>query len=115
MKTTLLKSRRRLKGRISKKLSQEFSKRESRILGALAKLDHFLTSSVNSACISTPKAKLTSVTGNQDLSPSDYQDREGHSLNGQQDRNRISDPDEVVHTEPFKLSVRVFEDGPPVL
>ena len=86
-----------IEGRISKKLSQEFSKRESRILGALAKLDHFLTSSVNSACISTPNPKLTSVTGNQDLSPSDYQEREGHSLNGQQDRNRIPDPDEVVH------------------
>ena len=86
-----------IEGRISKKLSQEFSKRESRILGALAKLDHFLTSSVNSACISTPNPKLTSVTGNQDLSPSDYHEREGHSLNGQQDRNRIPDPDEVVH------------------
>ena len=86
-----------IEGRISKKLSQEFSKRESRILGALAKLDHFLTSSVNSACISTPNPKLTSVTGNQGLSPSDYQEREGHSLNGQQDRNRIPDLDEVVH------------------
>ena len=85
-----------IEGRISKKLSQEFSKRESRILGALAKLDHFLTSSVNSACISTPNPKLTSVTGNQDLSPSDCHEREGHSLNGQQDRNRIPDPDEVI-------------------
>ena len=84
-----------IEGRISKKLSQEFSKRESRILGALAKLDHFLSSSVNSACISTPNPKLTSVTGNQDLSPSDCQEREGHSLNGQQDRNRIPDPDEA--------------------
>ena len=32
-----------IEGRIAKKLSQEFSKRENRILGALAKLDHFLT------------------------------------------------------------------------
>ena len=32
-----------IEGRIAKKLSQEFSKRESRILGALAKLDNFLT------------------------------------------------------------------------
>ena len=42
MKITLLKSLKRLKGKSLKKLSQEFSKRESRILGALAKLDHFL-------------------------------------------------------------------------
>ena len=82
-----------IEGRISKKLSQEFSKRESRILGALAKLDHFLSSSVNSACVSTPNPKLTSVMDNQELSPSGYHEREGHRIH-----DRIPDPDEVVHT-----------------
>ena len=32
----------RIEGRVAKKLSQEFSKTESRILGALSKLDEFL-------------------------------------------------------------------------
>ena len=31
-----------IKGRVTKKLSQEFSRTESRILGALSKLDEFL-------------------------------------------------------------------------
>ena len=32
----------KIKGRVTKKLSKEFSKTESRILGALSKLDEFL-------------------------------------------------------------------------
>ena len=32
-----------IEGRVSKKLSQEFSRRESRILGAVTKLDEFLS------------------------------------------------------------------------
>ena len=84
-----------IEGRIAKKLSQEFSKRESRILGALAKLDHFLTNpSVDS---STPKIKHTSVTGDLDNSESDLHEREGHHLDGSRRRNYIPDPDEVVH------------------
>ena len=85
-----------IEGRIAKKLSQEFSKRESRILGALAKLDHFLTNpSVDS---STPKIKHTSVTGDLDNSESDLHEREGHHLDGSRRRNYIPDPDEVVHS-----------------
>ena len=52
-----------IEGRIAKKLSQEFSKRESRILGALAKLDDFLSNLVASGGSLTPREKLTSVTG----------------------------------------------------
>ena len=50
-----------IEGRIAKKLSQEFSKRESRILGALAKLDNFLSNPPSGNGASTPKLKLTSV------------------------------------------------------
>ena len=84
-----------IEGRIAKKLSQEFSKRDSRLLGALAKLDHFLTNpSVDS---STPKIKHTSVTGDLDNSESDLHERERHHLDGSRRRNYIPDPDEVVH------------------
>ena len=52
-----------IEGRIAKKLSQEFSKRESRILGALAKLDHFLTNPADGNGASTPKAKINLSQG----------------------------------------------------
>ena len=53
-----------IEGRIAKKLSQEFAKRENRILGALAKLDNFLCKPQDTKDASTPKQKITSVTGN---------------------------------------------------
>ena len=46
-----------IEGRIAKKLSQEFAKRESRILGALAKLDDFLCKPQDTKSASTPKQK----------------------------------------------------------
>ena len=36
-----------IEGRVTKKLSQEFSRTENRILGALARLDDFLTNPLN--------------------------------------------------------------------
>ena len=68
-----------IEGRIAKKLSQEFSKRESRILGALAKLDHFLTKPAGSNGESTPKQKSTSVMGIRKSFLSSPE-REGHNL-----------------------------------
>ena len=53
-----------IEGRIAKKLSQEFAKRESRILGALAKLDDFLTKPSDANVESTPRRKITSDMGN---------------------------------------------------
>ena len=86
-----------IEGRIAKKLSQEFSKRESRILGALAKLDHFLTNPADGNGESTPKQKSTSVRGISGTQSSNMPEREGCVLNGLDTRYHIPDPEETVH------------------
>ena len=51
-----------IKGRVTKKFSQEFSRRESRILGALSKLDEFLLSpQVRTCCVVVPEHPETTT------------------------------------------------------
>ena len=85
-----------IEGRIAKKLSQEFSKRESRILGALAKLDHFLTNPPDLNGASTPRQKITSVMGNSGTQSSNMPEREGYTGEGSENRFHIADPEQVV-------------------
>ena len=86
-----------IEGRIAKKLSQEFAKRESRILGALAKLDDFLTKPSDANAESTPRRKITSDVGNSGPQSTSLPERKGHVLLGPHDPYHIPDPDETVH------------------
>ena len=92
-----------IEGRIAKKLSQEFSKRESRILGALAKLDHFLTKPAGSGGESTPKQKSTSVMGISGSHSLGSPEREGHNLRESENPFHIPDPEQVVHNCQFQV------------
>ena len=55
-----------IEGRVTKKLSKEFSKTESRILGALSKLDEFLLNpQVRTCSVAVPGTSRSSNLGNQ--------------------------------------------------
>ena len=58
-----------IEGRVTKKLSKEFNKTESRILGALSKLDEFLLN---------PQVRTCSVTAHGTSRHSDLENRETH-------------------------------------
>ena len=58
-----------IKGRVTKKLSKEFSETESRILGALLKLDEFLLN---------PQVRTSSVTAHGTSRNSNSETRETH-------------------------------------
>ena len=65
-----------IEGRVSKKLLKEFSRTESRILGALSNLDEFLLNpQVRTCCVAVPGTSRNSNSGNRetngDRSPSD--------------------------------------------
>ena len=55
-----------IEGRVTKRLSKEFSRTESRILGALSKLDEFLLNPQVRACsVVAPRTSRSSNLGNQ--------------------------------------------------
>ena len=65
-----------IEGRVTKKLSKEFSRTESRILGALSKLDEFLLNPQFRTCsVAVPGTTRNSDSGNRepngDRSPND--------------------------------------------
>ena len=70
-----------IEGRVTKKLSKEFSKTESRILGALSKLDEFLLN---------PQVRTCSVAAHGTSRNSNSENRETHG-----DRS-LNDPDPEV-------------------
>ena len=56
-----------IEGRVTKKLSKEFSRTESSILGALSKLDEFLLNPQNRTCsVVVPGTKRNSDSGNRE-------------------------------------------------
>ena len=74
-----------IEGRVTKKLSKEFSKTESRILGALSKLDEFLLN---------PQVRTCSVAAHGTSRNSNSENRETHG-----DRS-LNDPDPEVEFFP---------------
>ena len=74
-----------IEGRVTKKLSKEFSKTESRILGALSKLDEFLLN---------PQVRTCSVAAHGTSRNSNSENRETHG-----DRS-LNDPDPKVGSFP---------------
>ena len=57
-----------IEGRVTKKLSKEFSKTESRILGALSKLDEFLLiPQVRTCSVAVPGTSRNNISGNREI------------------------------------------------
>ena len=64
-----------IEGRVTKKLSKQFSKTESRILGALPKLDEFLLNpQVRTSSVAVPGTSRNNNTGNQETTGDRYSD-----------------------------------------
>ena len=59
----------KIKGRVPKKLSKEFSRKESRILGALSKSDEFLLNpQIRTCSVAVPGTSRNSNSENQEIS-----------------------------------------------
>ena len=57
-----------IEGRVTKKLSKEFSKTEARILGALSKLDEFLlTPQVRTCSAAVPGTSRNNISENREI------------------------------------------------
>ena len=64
-----------IKGRITKKLSKEFSKTESRILGALSKLDELLLNpQVRTCSVAIPETSRKNISENRETTGDHYSD-----------------------------------------
>ena len=56
-----------IEGRVTKNLSEEFSRTESRILGALSKLDEFLLNpQIRTCSVAVPRTSRNSDSGNRE-------------------------------------------------
>ena len=95
----------KIEGRVTKNLSQEFSRTESRVLGALSELDEFLLN---------PQIRIFSGTTPASFRNTDVENQEANGDRSQNDPHpemefsacRVSnltdlDPDETSHTNPF--------------
>ena len=55
-----------IEGRVTKKLSKEFSKTESRILGALSKIDEFLNPQVRTCSVAVQGTSRNAISENRE-------------------------------------------------
>ena len=99
-----------IEGRVTKKLSQEFSRTESRILGALSKLDEFLSNQqIYTHSETVPETFRNTNVGNQGTNEDDSQSEphpEAGSLHGQTTQN--SGPKECRDSCRQNLSLKSF-------
>ena len=73
-RTTLLKYTEEIEGRVTKKLSQEFSRTKSRILGTLSRLDEFILNPlVQGYSGTTPETSRNTLGTNQGTNEDDSQ------------------------------------------
>ena len=92
-----------IEGRVTKKLSQEFSRTENRILGALARLDDFLMNPLlQGHSGTTPETSLNVLSinhgTNEDDSQSDPHPEAGLLTSGREDRhNMVTGVTERIH------------------
>ena len=85
-----------IEGRVTKKLSKEFSRTESRILGALSKLDEFLLNPQVRACsVAVPGTSRSSNLENQGTSEDRPSDDPGPEV-------EFSSPHYGAETDPHK-------------
>ena len=87
-----------IEGRVTKKLSKEFSRTESRILGALSKLDEFLLNPQVRACsVAVPGTSSSSNLENQGTNEDRPSDDPGPEM-------EFSSPHYGAETDPHKYS-----------
>ena len=101
-----------IEGSVTKKISQEFSRTESRILGALSKLDEFLLNLQVQTCSGTaPGASRNNNSENReptgDRSLNDPYHEEGFSVR-QANTSADSDREETSHNHTFTIFRRPF-------
>ena len=100
-----------IEGRVTKKLSQEFSRTENRILGALARLDDFLMNPLLQGHSGTTPETSRNVLSinqgtNEDDSQSDLHPEAGLLTSGQEDRHDI--PSEVQRERVHRHTAHLF-------
>ena len=105
-----------IEGRVTKKLSKEFSRTESRILGALSKLDEFLLNpQVRTCSVVAPGTSRSSNIGNQGTNedrPSDDPGPEvefSSPISGTETDPHRNDYDSNVFHEYVEFSFHVLE------
>ena len=87
-----------IEGRVTKKLSKEFSRTESRILGALSKLDEFLLNpQVRTCSVVAPGTSRSSNLGNQGTNEDRPSDDPGPEV-------EFSSPNSGTETDPHMLT-----------
>ena len=91
-----------IEGRVTKKLSKEFSRRESRILGALSKLDEFLLNpQVRTCSVAVPGTSRSSNLENQGTNEDRPSDDPGPEV-------EFSSPNFGAETDPHKLNFIIY-------
>ena len=105
-----------IEGRVTKRLSKEFSRTENRILGALARLDDFLMNPLLPGYSgATPEPTRNALSNNQGTNEDDSQNDphpEAGLFNGQTTRN--TGPEEGHDNIVAKLLVRFFQFRLPI-
>ena len=90
-----------IEGRVTKKLSKEFSKTESRILGALSKLDEFLLNpQIRTCSIAVPGTSRSSNLENQGT----YEDRPSDDPGPEVE---FSSPPSGAETDPYNPNILI--------
>ena len=94
-----------IEGRVTKKLSKEFSRTESRILGALSKLDEFLLNpQVRTCSVAVPGTSRSSNLENQGTDEDRPSDDPGPEV-------EFSSPHSGAETDPHKNRRELLQDG----
>ena len=92
-----------IEGRVTKKLSEEFSRTESRILGALSKLDEFLLNPLVRTCsVAVPGTSRSSNLENQGTNEDRPSDDPGPEV-------EFSSPQSGVETDPHMVTGATIE------
>ena len=88
----------KIEGRVTKKLSKEFSRTESRILGALSKLDEFLLNpQVRTCSVAVPGKSRSSNLENQGTNEDRASDDPGPEV-------EFSSPHSGAETDPHRIN-----------
>ena len=104
-----------IEGRFTKKLSQEFSRTENRILGALASLDHFLMNPLLQGHSGTTPETSRNVFSinqgtNEDDSQSDPHPEAGLLTSGREDRHDMATGVQRESTQAHDMVTGVHEE-----
>ena len=108
-----------IEGRVTKKLSQEFSRTENRILGALARLDDFLMNPLLQGHSGTTPETSRNVFSinqgtNEDESQSDLHPEPGLLTSGREDRHDTQLIEKLFQVFPQHFTAEDIRRSPPI-